>query len=172
MRALIAPPRSTRRAGFSLLETMVACVLSVVLVSILGSMIAAFDARGRGDRRGELVQEADLTMTRLADDLRGLGGLTRPETRTLFYAPEELQIIFSDRTISYTVQDQTLVRSVEPGVEPAAIVAHRVQHLQVLRIDPQGPLFEFSLTYALPFLENRADNLVLERSFHLIAVLP
>ena len=172
MRAMIAPPRSTRRAGFSLLETMVACVMSVVLVSILGSMIAAFERRrGRGDRRGELVQEADLTMTRLADDLRGLGS-TRPETRTLFYAPEDLQIIFSDRTISYTVQDQTLVRSVEPGVEPAAIVAHRVQHLQVRRIDPQGPLFEFSLTYALPFLENRAHNLVLERSFHLIAVLP
>ena len=161
-----------RRKGFSLVETMVACVMSVGLIAILVSMTATFErSAAEVIARCELAQEADLAMARLADDLRGLNS-TRPETRTLFIAPEELQIIYSDRTITYSVQNETLIRSVEPGPEPDVIVAHHLQHLQVLRIDPQGPLFKFSLTFALPFREHRANHLSLERSYHLIAVLP
>ncbi|SIO12548.1 hypothetical protein SAMN05444166_2587 [Singulisphaera sp. GP187] len=168
-----ATPRPLgRRKGFSLVELMVACVISVGLIAIMVSMTASFErSASEVIARCELAQEADFAMARLADDLRGFSS-TRPETRTLFMAPEELQLIFGDRTITYSVQNETLIRSVDPGAEPDLIVAHHLQHLQALRIDPQEPIFKFSLTFALPFREQRATPLVLERSYHLIAVLP
>jgi hypothetical protein len=172
---MIAAPGSPQRGlrnGFTLPEMVVACMMSVILVSILASMIGTFE-RGAAEviARCELAQEADFAMARLADDLRGYNS-ARPQTRALYFDPDGLQIIFGDRTISYAVQDGALVRSVEPQVEPASIVAHRFLQLHVQRVDPDEPLYEFSLTLGLPFVENRATQQGLERSFHLIAVLP
>lgn len=168
----LRPLPLVQRKGFSLVELMVACVMSVGLMAIMVSMTATFErSAAEAIARCKLAQEADLAMAQLADDLRGFNS-TRPETRTLFIAPEELQIVFSDRTIIYSVQNETLVRSVEPGPEPDLIVAHYLQHLQVQRIDPPGPMFKFSLSFALPFRERRANPRVLERAYHLIAVLP
>jgi hypothetical protein len=162
--------RGAARRGFSAIETVVVCFLTVVLTYTLGSAwrglcLPALDASARC----RLAMEANLAAASLARDLGGylsdpsgrLGGLNdakyvgRDTT-----SPDRLRLCFHggtgsdmtpqwaapDAVISYQLQGSSLVRWNEAGGEPYT-VARSVSAFQVAPLE-DGTGVAISLTFA------------------------
>lgn len=170
MRPATRPARRPR--GFTLVETAVTCLIASVLLATVGTTWMAFDrASSEVIARCELAEEADLALTRLADDLRGWGA-THPESRAPVVLPDQLQVVCQDRTVVYTVGNGQLVRTVEGTTEPAEVVARRVERLDARRAVDGEPLYEVALTVAIPFPTRGGGRRAIERTFTLTTVLP
>jgi type II secretory pathway component PulJ len=161
-----------RRRGFALLEAFVACAMSALLVYVVAEMWGALNrAAVQAVARCGLIREADLALTRLADDLRGYAS-ARPDTRLLIADIDALQIVQADRTVSYSVQGGRLVREDTAVPDVAEVVAWSVQGLQTTRVVADGPLYEFRITLGSAVVENRSTGQTLSRVFTLAALLP
>jgi hypothetical protein len=161
-----APPRR----GSTLVEVIASAALSTVLIYVVAMSWAAFDrASIQVVTRCEAVREADLALSRLADDLRGWSS-ARPDGRSVLADGGQLQLIFSDRTIVYSTRGGRLLRedtATGAGPEP---VAWSVESLAVRRPVADEPLYEFALTIAPRPIGGGSPSL--RRTFLLVANLP
>jgi type II secretory pathway pseudopilin PulG len=166
------PAGSRPRRGFALIELLVACGMSAVLVYLVATAWGAFDrAAAQSIARSGLIREAELALARLADDLRGTAS-ARPDTRILIADTDVLQIVFGDRTVTYMVAGDKLIREDTAAPGSSEIVAWSVVGLLTTRVVADGPLYEFRLTLGTSLDENRATGQALRRTFTLAATLP
>jgi hypothetical protein len=160
-------------------------VLSTILVSIVAQSWSVFDrAAVQMLARAELVREADLAVTRLADDLRrvnttGVGNYVR-----WAYDEDIRQFDLTvpngatTESITYAVIEGVLVRQVDPPSGPSEPVAWNALDLEVRpaalpTVAGQPGLYEVILRMGRGSVsENRRTGQALEREFRLLTVLP
>lgn len=171
--------RPTDHRGFSVLESMMACVLSTILVGVSCSAWIAFEnAAAEVIARCDLAQEADLALAQLADDLRGATS-GRPDTFRIEpgYDPElgvymDPVIRYDDLVIQYEVVDGSLLRRVNPPDGGVMVLARHIERLAIRADYPMPGVWEFSIVGRLPVRERGQTDAELRRVFHLIAVMP
>ena len=164
--------RSAARRGSTMVETMVALTLTMILLSLVGSTWVAMNrASVEVVVRYELVLEADLALARMADDLRGAQS-TSPAPRQVLFGPNQLQIVDGTRIITYVASGGSLIRSVDPADEPEEVVGRHIESLTVQQPLGSGPVYQLTLVGAVPFPAPAGADPTLRRAFQFIAVMP